>query len=116
MRWAAAAGVPIRTTKVGDTNGTGVIDAIRDAIQNGDGVELRIKFGDADGTARGGHMVTVTGLLQGEGQTYLEINDPATPDSGTETVEIQGISLTNYGPWSGLTQLSWGFIRWSLLI
>lgn len=110
-RWAAAAGVPIRTTKVGDTNGTGVIDAIRDALQNGDGVELRIKFGDADGTPRGGHMVTVTGLLQGEGQTYLEINDPATPDSGTETVEVRGISLTNYGPWTGLTQLSWGFIQ-----
>ncbi|MEK9148027.1 MAG: hypothetical protein AAB650_01180 [Patescibacteria group bacterium] len=82
-RWAAATGVPIKTTKVGDAHGASTVDAIRDALQNGDAVDLRIKFGDASGKAVGGHMVTVTGIHQGGGQTYLDINDPATPDSGT---------------------------------
>lgn len=111
-RWAAAAGVPIRTTKVGDANGISTVDAIRDALQNGDAVELRIKFANPGGTkAVGGHMVTVTGIHQGDGQTYLDINDPATPDSGTETVEIRGNQITNYGPWEGITVLSWGFVQ-----
>lgn len=110
-RWAAAAGVPIKTTKVGDTHGVTTIDAIRTALQNGDAVELRIKFGDANGKAVGGHMVTVTGIHQQDGQTYLDINDPATADSGTETVEIRSNQITNYGPWKGLTVLSWGFVQ-----
>lgn len=111
-RWAAAAGVPIRTTKVGDTHGISTIDAIRDALQNGDAVELRIKFADASGTkVVGGHMVTVVGIHQADGQTYIDINDPATPDSGTETVEIRGNQITNYGPWEGITLLSWGFVQ-----
>jgi hypothetical protein len=110
-RWAAAAGVPIRTTKVGDTHGISTIDAIRDALGRGDGVELRIKFADASLKPAGGHMVTVTGIHQAGGQTYLDINDPATPDSGTETVEIRSNQITNYGPWQGITVLSWGFTQ-----
>lgn len=110
-RWAAAAGVPIRTEKVGDTQGISTVDAIREALQNGDGVELRIKFATSDRRFVGGHMVTVVGIHQGEGQTYLEINDPGTPDSGTETVEIRSNQITNYGPWDGLTLLSWGFTQ-----
>lgn len=110
-RWAAAAGVPIRTTKVGDTQGITTIDAIREALEKGDAVELRIKFSDNSGTLVTGHMVTVTGIHQADGQTYLDINDPATPDSGTETVEIRSNQMTNYGPWAGITTLSWGFVQ-----
>jgi len=110
-RWAAAAGVPIRTTKVGDTQGLTTIEAIRDALENKSAVELRIKFADNDAKFVGGHMVTVTGIHQADGQTYLDINDPATPDSGTETVEIRSNQITNYGPWEGITVLSWGFVQ-----
>lgn len=111
-RWAAAAGVPIRTTKVGDTHGITTIEAIREALENGDAVELRIKFANPGGTrVVGGHMVTVTGLHQDGDQTYIDINDPATPDSGTEIVEIQSNQITNYGPWQGITILSWGFVQ-----
>ncbi|RJQ36324.1 hypothetical protein C4552_03490 [Candidatus Parcubacteria bacterium] len=110
-RWAAAAGVPIRTEKVGDTHGLSTVDAIRDALQQGDAVELRIKFANAAGTQIvGGHMVTVTGIHQANGQTYLDINDPATPE-GTETVEIRNNQIVNYGPWEGITLLSWAFTQ-----
>lgn len=111
-RWAAAAGVPIRTTKVGDTHGLSTIDAIRDALVNGDSVELRIKFADAAGTKlMGGHMVTVTGIQQADGETYLAINDPATPDYGSEVVKIENNQIVNYGPWRGITIVSWGFVQ-----
>jgi hypothetical protein len=111
-RWAAAAGVPIRTTKVGDSDGISTIDDIREALQNGDAVELRIKFSNPEGTASiGGHMVTVVGIHQGEGQTYLEINDPGTPDSGTETIKIESNQVTDYAWDKGLTILSWGFVQ-----
>lgn len=110
-RWAAAAGVPIRTEKVGDTHGITTIDAIKDMLDDQHAVELRIKFADADLNPRGGHMVTVVGVHQGEGQTYLEINDPVTPNSGTEMVEIRNNQVVNYGPWQGITVLSWGFIQ-----
>ena len=111
-RWAAAAGVPIRTTKVGDAQGTSTIDAIREALQNGDAVELRIRFADPAGTKIvGGHMVTVVGIQQAEGQTYLAINDPGTPDSGTETVEVRSNQIVNYAWEDGLTLLSWGFVQ-----
>lgn len=116
-KWALKNGLPIRTTKVGDTHGIETVDQIRDAIANGASVELRIKFGDASGKAAGGHMVTVTGIHQGEGQTYLDINDPYTPsEEGSETVEIRSNQITNYGPWQGITVLSWGFIQeWETL-
>ncbi|HEX9609098.1 MAG TPA: hypothetical protein VGA06_02730 [Candidatus Paceibacterota bacterium] len=112
-QWAAAAGVPIRTTKVGDTQGLTTIDAIREALERGDSaVELRIKFANAEGTqVVGGHMVTVTGIYQGETGTFLEINDPATPDSGTEQVKIESNQIVDYGPWRGKTLLSWGFVQ-----
>jgi len=111
-RWAAAAGVPIRTTKVGDAHGVTTIDEIRQALQDGSAVELRIKFANPAGTKIvGGHMVTVTGIHQGEGQTYLEINDPVTPETGSEMVEVRGNQLVNYGPWQGITILSWGFVQ-----
>lgn len=111
-RWALRHGLPIRTTKVGDTHGIETIDQIREALEQGASVELRIKFGDASGKAAGGHMVTVTGIHQGDGQTYLDINDPYTPEEeGSETVEVRSNQITNYGPWEGLTVLSWGFIQ-----
>jgi hypothetical protein len=111
-RWAAAAGVPIRTTKVGDTQGVSTIDAIREALENGDAVELRIRLANREGTAvLGGHMVTVTGIHVDGDETYLEINDPKTPDSGTELVEIRQNQVIGYGLWRGVVLLSWGFVQ-----
>jgi hypothetical protein len=109
--WAQRHNLPIKTEKIGDQHGKTTIDAIHQALAQGKAVELRMKFaGNAAATqAAGGHMVTVTGIHQGEGQTYLDINDPATPDSGTETVEIRGNTISNYGPFNGVVVLSWAF-------
>jgi|GEM_PF-6369298 len=110
--WAKRHNLPIVTTKVGDTHGINTINEIKEALDQGGAVELRIKFGDASGKAAGGHMVTVTGLHQGEGQTYLDINDPYTPEQeGSETVEVRSNQITNYGPWQHITVLSWGFTQ-----
>ena len=110
--WAARHGLPIRTTKVGDTHGIETIDPIREALEKGASVELRIKFANADGKSTGGHMVTVTGIHQGDGQTYLDINDPYTDaEEGSETVEVRSNRITNYGPYEGITALSWGFVQ-----
>ena len=111
-RWAAAAGVPIRTTKVGDTQGISTLDAIREALENGDAVELRIRLANREGTAvLGGHMVTVTGIHVDGDETYLEINDPKTPDSGSELIEIRQNQVIGYGLWRGIVLLSWGFVQ-----
>lgn len=113
--WAQKHGLPIVTEKVGDVHGISTIEEIRKALESNGAVELRIKFANPGGTqAVGGHMVTVTGIHEGDGQTYLDINDPATPE-GTETVEIQSNQITNYGPWEGVTILSWAFVQnWKL--
>jgi len=110
--WAAANSLPIVTKKVGDANGISTVDDIRDALENGDAVEIRIKFANAGGTSVvGGHMVTVTGIHQDGDETHLDINDPATEDSGTESVEVSGNTFSNYGPWDGITVMSWGFTQ-----
>ena len=110
-RWAERNGIPISTEKVGDKHGETTLDEIQEALENGEGVELRLKFGDpATGQAVGGHMVTVTGIHRGDGQTYIDIHDPASP-MGTDTVEVQGNEITNYGLFEGWTLLSWGFIQ-----
>jgi len=108
--WAKKHGLPIVTEKVGDVHGITTLDSIKEALEAGSAVELRIKFAGADGSIAGGHMVTVTGIHQGDGQTYIDINDPATPE-GTETVEIRSNRITNYGPWEGITGMSWGFVQ-----
>lgn len=113
--WAKKHGLPIVTEKVGDVHGLSTEEAIQEALEAGSAVELRIKFAETGSTEiAGGHMVTVTGIHQADGQTYIDINDPATPE-GTETVEISSNQITNYGPWRGITVLSWGFVQtWKL--
>lgn len=109
--WAAENDLPIKTEKVGDKDGISTVEDIKEALENGDAVELRIKFGNAQGRAVGGHMVTVTGIHQDGDEVHLDINDPATVDSGTESVQVSGNQFTNYGPWDGFTVLSWGFVQ-----
>lgn len=108
--WAARNGIPIRTKKVGDKNGISTIDAIQEALENGDAVELRIKFGNpATGKAVGGHMVTVTGIHVDGDEVSIDVNDPASP-TGTDSYEINGNLITDY-PFEGWTVLSWGFVQ-----
>lgn len=109
--WAKDHNLPITTKKVGDANGVKTPEEIQKALENGDAVELRIKFADRNLHAVGGHMVTVTGIHTNGEQTYIDISDPYTKNNGTETVEIRSNQLTNYGPWKGITVLSWGFVE-----
>jgi hypothetical protein len=109
--WAKRHNIPVKTEKVGDQNGISTIDAIKQALQKGQAVELRLKLSSDGANAQGGHMVTVTGIHQGEGQTYLDINDPVTADSGTESVEVRGNVIVNYGEFNGIVGLSWGFTQ-----
>ncbi len=111
-QWAQDHGYPITTEKVGDANGVSTADAIKQAMAAGQAVELRIKFGNAQGQAVGGHMVTVTGFHQGHGQTFIDVSDPASPE-GVDTYEIEGNQLSDY-PFNGFTVLSWAFTQtWS---
>ena len=108
--WAIQHGLPIRTTKVGDKNGLSTLTQLLDAMNNGAATELRITFGDpTTGKATGGHMVTVVGIRTEGGQTFIEINDPKTPE-GTETYEINANVIEGY-PYDGLAVLSWGFVQ-----
>jgi len=108
--WAARNGIPIRTEKIGDANGVSTMDAIQDALENGDAVELRIKFGDpATGKAVGGHMVTVTGIYVDGDEISIDVSDPASPE-GTDSYEIKGNQIIGY-PFKGWTLVSWGFTQ-----
>ena len=109
--WAAKHGLPIRTEKVGDQHGASTLEHVLDAMAGGGASELRLKFGDASGRAVGGHMVTVTGVRAEGGQTFIDVNDPKSPE-GTETYEVVGNEVIGY-PFEGITVLSWGFVqRW----
>lgn len=108
--WAIKHNLPIRTTKVGDKNGLSTLHQLLDAMDQGAAAELRITFGDpATGKAVGGHMVTVSGIRTEGGQTFIEINDPNTPE-GTETYEINANVIEGY-PFRGVAVLSWGFVQ-----
>jgi hypothetical protein len=106
--FAKAKGLPIVTTKVGDTDGLTTMAAIEKALKDGDAVELRIKFAGGSGLeGQGGHLVTVTGINIENGVTHLAINDPYTEDEGAEIIRIRANEVMEYGPWKGVTGLSW---------
>ena len=113
-KWAAKHGLPIRTEKVGDGAGRGSLQEILDAMgsEEGAAAELRIKFVNAAGTkVTGGHMVTVTGVHIVDGQTFIDVNDPRTPE-GTNSYEVVGGVIQDY-PYEGQAVVSWGFVqRW----
>ncbi len=111
--WAAKKGLPIRTELIGDQQGTKTIDALFDALKNGKAAEVRIRFAEPNGRGgykvTGGHMVTVIGVTKTENGTFIDVNDPRTPD-GTETYHIEGNQLDGYGLWQdGPTLLGVGF-------
>ncbi len=107
--WAAKHGLPIRTKKVGDQHGASTLEKLLDGLAGGGAAELRLKFGDASGKVVGGHMVTVTGVRAEGGQTFIDVNDPKTPE-GTETYEVVGNEIVGY-PFDGVTVASWGFLQ-----
>jgi hypothetical protein len=108
-KWAARNGLRIRTTLAGDQHGRGSLEKIMDEMAHGGAAELRIKFADAQGKATGGHMVTVVGVRTEGGQTFIDINDPRTPE-GTDTYEVNGNVIEGY-PYNGMALVSWGFVQ-----
>ncbi|MBD3208027.1 MAG: hypothetical protein GF370_01050, partial [Candidatus Nealsonbacteria bacterium] len=110
-KWAQDNGLPITTEKIGDEHGASTLEEIEDALSDGNPVEMRLKFGDPQsGEAVGGHMVTVTGMRRVDGKTYLDFNDPASP-FGTDTVEVEGNQISNYGLFEGWVLVSWAFVQ-----
>lgn len=108
-QWARDHGYPITTEKIGDANGLSTADAIKQALEQGKAVELRFKFGNAQGRAVGGHMVTVTGFHQFQGQTFIDVSDPASPE-GVDTYQIESNQISDY-PFNGFTVISWAFTQ-----
>lgn len=106
--FAARAGLPIRTAKVGDKNGLTSLDEIKKALEGGGAAELRLKFSE-NGKFKGGHLVSVVGVREVDGRTFLDIHDPLTP-AGTDTYELSG-NVLDYAPYEFDTSLSWGFTQ-----
>jgi len=66
---------------------------------------VRLIFSDpTTGEPMGENIVTVNRLDERAGQTYIDVEDPATPE-GTDTYEVSGNVITNYGPFEGLVKI-----------
>lgn len=101
--WAAKKGLPIRTEMIGDAQGTKTVDALFDALKNGKAAELRLRFAEPNGRGgykvTGGHLVTVVSVTKTDNGTFIDVNDPRTPN-GTETYHIEGNQIEGYGLWT----------------
>ncbi|MCC6405483.1 MAG: hypothetical protein IT405_03820 [Candidatus Yanofskybacteria bacterium] len=112
--WAAKKGLPIKTEKVGNQNGTTTLEALARGLQAGKAAELRLAFAEpvrGGYKVVGGHLVTVVGVHAVDGKTYIDIHDPKSP-SGVDTHRVEGNRLTDYELYTeGVTVMSWGFTQ-----
>jgi hypothetical protein len=107
--WADERNIPLTIKMVGDAHGNTTFEEIQRALERGEVVNLRIKFIDPNSKkAVGGHMVTVVDTYERSGKTFIDINDPATPE-GTEVIQLHSNQFTRYSPWEGITLMSWAF-------
>lgn len=107
--WAARMGVPIRTEKIGEQDGRGTIQELREVLDKGGAAEMRVRFTRPGGTkVIGGHLVTVVAVRTVNGQDFIDIHDPASP-TGTDTYQVDGNQLMGYAVFEGDTYVSWGF-------
>jgi hypothetical protein len=107
-KWAVTHGLPIKTEKIGDKDGRGTLDEIKTALAGGSAVEMRIRFADADLKVIGGHIVSVVAVREVDGQTFIDVHDPASP-RGTETYPVSANEILNYPYHDGDTVVGWGF-------
>ncbi len=107
-RWAVTHGLPITTEKIGDGDGRGTLQEIRDALTQGAAAEMRIRFADANLKVVGGHLISIVAVHTIDGKDYIDVNDPASP-SGTERYEVSANEILNYPFKQGHTVIGWGF-------
>lgn len=113
--WAAKKGLPIRTEQVGDNQGRTTLQQLLPALRDGKAAELRIRFAEPNGRggwkAAGGHLITVVGVTETPNGTFIDVNDPRTPD-GTETYRVEGNQIEGYALWpDGPTLVGIGFTQ-----
>lgn len=107
--WAQRHDYPLTVRKTGDAHGNTTLAEIERELERNNAITLRVKFIDTQtGKAAGGHAVTVTHVFRKNDRTFISIHDPATPE-GAEIIRIQSNQFTRYGPWEGITLLSWAF-------
>jgi len=110
-RLAAKLGLPIRTEMVGDRQGAGALEKIKNTLDNGGAAEIRFRFTDVGSTkVNGGHLVTVVSIHSQDGRDFIDVHDPASP-TGTDTYEVRGNILVGYPFHDGGTYLGQGFIQ-----
>lgn len=109
INWAKRHDYPLTVKKIGDAHGNTTLSEIKQTLEEGNAVNIRVKFINTNtNTAVGGHAVTVTRIYVINGMTYIAIHDPATP-KGTEVIRVQSNQFVHYGPWEGISLLSWAF-------
>lgn len=111
--WAGQNNLPITGIKIGDQNGVTTLDNAREALGSKykNAVLLRITFGNPEtGESIGGHIVNLVGFHDDDGEIYIDVLDPGTPE-GIDTYEVRGNAIMDYGPYEGLVVLGWGFVE-----
>lgn len=111
-RAAAQLGLPIRTELIGDRDGASTFEQLQQTLAKGGAAELRIRFTVPGGRkVIGGHLVTVVAATEVNGDQYIDVHDPATPD-GTETYRVEGNNIPDYAVFEGDTYLGVGFAQY----
>jgi hypothetical protein len=83
--------LPVSTTAGGAFNGTGTFNFIKQEIEAGEDVEMRIQYpGD------GGHWVTIAGWYDDGTTQKLYFKDPLTGGNTVDEYVINGTTITNY--------------------
>jgi hypothetical protein len=107
-KWAVTHGLPIKTQTIGDRDGRGTLDEIKEALSKGAAVEMRIRFADANLKVIGGHIISVVRVREVDGNTFIDVHDPASP-AGTETYKVVANSIENYPYHDGDTVIGIAF-------
>jgi hypothetical protein len=113
--WAVKKGLPVRTDLAGDSQGRGTLEALARSLAAGGAAEVRIRFAEPNGRggwkSAGGHLITVTGVTINDRGTFIDVNDPRTPE-GTETYLVEGNQIVGYPLWTvGPTLVGIGFTQ-----
>ncbi len=111
-RWALSKGLPIVTQKIGE--GQRALSEFSKSL-TADGVALvRLSFSVPSGSRQrvlGGHLVSVVGVHDMEGATFIDIHDPNSPQ-GVDTYRVEGSTIVDYALFPEATvKLDQGFTQ-----
>ncbi|MGC8784617.1 MAG: hypothetical protein ACP5RN_09570 [Armatimonadota bacterium] len=86
----------IITKSGGQFDGINTFDFVKQEIERGEDVELRIQYKDAAGNNDGGHWVTVAGWFDDGTKKKLFFKDPLTGGDTVDEYELDGTRIKNY--------------------